>query len=258
VREEIKTYHPEEYWSEVGERIQKRGEGNIVAGDDTPYYRYKRKRFLQMLNVEKFNGRRVMEIGHGPGGNLAEVLKHQPLKLTGVDISDTMISLAKSNLGENQVEFYKTDGTTIGYPDRSQDLVFSATVLQHNSNEEMMKAMFREMLRVSNEEVIIFERIEKKLKGDDLCVGRPVKYYEEVAKAEGFKLKSSSFINIQVSWFVSGAIRKIFNPGSRKEGEQLNKFSVLMQTITLPITSAFDKVFTANRDLGKLVFERIK
>lgn len=255
--EEVKTYNPETYWSEVATRIQERGNGNVVAGDDTPYYRYKRERFLQMLNSVGFEGKKVMEIGHGPGGNLAEVLKHKPEQLTGVDISDNMIALAKENIGIDKVNFYKTDGVTIGHPDKSHDIVFSATVLQHNSNEEMMKAMLLEMLRVSGDQVIIFERIEKTLKGDDLCVGRPVSYYSDIAKSAGFKLKEASFINIQVSYLVCGTIRKVFNAGSRKEGEKLNKFSIFLQKASLPLTKLLDKVFTAKRDLGKLVFERI-
>lgn len=258
VSEEIKNYHPEDYWSEVADRIHKREDGNIVAGDDTPYYRYKRNRFLKMLRSIDFADKKVMEIGNGPGGNLAEVLKFDPTSLIGVDISDQMIELAKKNVQSEKLSFYKTDGTTIDYPDQSQDIVFSATVLQHNSDEEMMKAMFREMMRVSADKVIIFERIEKKLIGDDLCVGRPVDYYKEIATKEGFKLVSTEFINIQASYLVSGAIRKVFNPGSRKEGEQLNRLSILLQKMSLPVTKAFDKIFIVNRDLGKLVFERMK
>jgi len=254
--EEAKTYNPETYWSEVATRIQERGNGNVVAGDDTPYYRYKRVRFLEMLNSVPFKSKKVMEIGHGPGGNLAEVLKHQPAELTGVDISDNMIALAKENIGTDKVKFHKTDGVTIDQEDQSQEIVFSATVLQHNSNEEMMKAMLLEMLRVSSDQVIIFERIEKLLKGDDLCVGRPVPYYTAIAESAGFKLKEASFINIQVSYLVCGVIRKVFNPGSRKEGEKLNAFSVFLQKATLPVTKLLDKLFTAKRDLGKLVFER--
>ena len=250
------SYNPETYWSEVGARIQERGDGNVVAGDDTPYYRYKRKRFLQMLHSAAFTDKIVMEIGHGPGGNLAEVLKKNPAQINGVDISDTMIELAKENLSSAIISFQKTDGITIDFPAQSQDLVFSATVLQHNSDEDMMKAMLREMLRVSKEKVILFERIEKTIKGDDLCVGRPVDYYSTVAKEMGFDLVEKEFINIQVSYLVCGAIRKIFNSGNRKEGESLNGFSIFMQKLLLPFTKILDKIFTSNRDLGKLVFER--
>lgn len=250
------SYNPETYWSEVGQRIQERGDGNVVAGDDTPYYRYKRLRFLEMLHSADFKDKIIMEIGHGPGGNLAEVLKKNPAKINGVDISDTMIELAKQNLSSELISFQKTDGVTIDYPAQSQDLVFSATVLQHNSDEDMMKAMLKEMLRVSKDKVIIFERIEKTIKGDDLCVGRPVEYYAGIAKEMGFELVETEFINIQVSYLVCGAIRKVFNPGNRKEGESLNGFSIFLQKTLLPITKLLDKIFTSKRDLGKLVFER--
>ena len=250
------SYNPETYWSEVAERIQERGDGNIVAGDDTPYYRYKRKRFLEMLHSIDFKDKVVMEIGHGPGGNLAEVLKQDPKKINGVDISDTMIRLAKENLNSEIISFQKTDGVTIDRPKQSQDIVFSATVLQHNSNEEMMKAMFKEMLRVSKDKVVIFERIESTMKGDDLCVGRPVSYYQKIAEESGFELEDTDFINIQMSYLVCGSIRKLFNSGKRKEGESLNKFSIFLQNASLPITKVLDKVFTSKRDLGKLVFKK--
>lgn len=254
--EHSKDYHPEAYWSEVAERIEQRGDGNVVAGDDTPYYRYKRKRFLEMLSSVTLEGKKVMEIGHGPGGNLAEIVKRSPAELHGVDISDNMIQLAKQNLAKHSIQFYKTDGVTIGYPDASMDVVFSATVLQHNSDEVMMTKMLKEMLRVSGDKVVIFERIEKTLKGDDLCVGRPASYYEKIANESGYKLVEEEYINIQISYFVCGVIRKVFNPGSRKEGESLNGFSIFLQKATLPITKVLDKIFTAKRDLGKLVFQR--
>ncbi len=258
LKEQAKTYNPETYWSEVAKRIQKREKGNVVAGDDSPYYRYKRKQFLNLLNRIEFKHKKVMEIGHGPGGNLLEIMKHNPESLTGVDISDDMIVLAKENLQSDQITFKKTNGTTIDAPDRSYDIVFAATVLQHNSDEEMMKAMFQEMFRVSNDAVVIFERIEKQIKGDELCVGRPVDYYESIGIAMGFKLVKTNFINIQISYLVCGAIRKLFNPEQRKEGEKLNKVSIFLQNVALPVTSILDKIFKTKRDLGKLVFERIK
>jgi hypothetical protein len=44
--EERMAYNPETYWSRVGQEIEKRAGDNVVAGDDNPYYRYKRSRFL--------------------------------------------------------------------------------------------------------------------------------------------------------------------------------------------------------------------
>ncbi len=253
----MESYHPETYWSEVAERIESREDGNIVAGDDSPYYRYKRKKFLNMFHKLEFKDKEVCEIGHGPGGNLIEVLSKGPKSLTGVDISDNMIKLARKNTQSSKVDFIKTDGKKIKKTDKAFDLVFSATVLQHNSDEKMMEAMFSEMLRVSRHRVAIFERIEKTLKGDELCVGRPVKYYEEIANKNGFSLIKSSFINIQVSYLVCGVIRKLFSK-NRKEGEPLSNFAKNLQSMALFSTQFLDKVFISKRDLGMLVFERMK
>ena len=64
------------------------------------------------------------------------------------------------------------------------------------------------------------------------------------------------FINVKISYYVSGAIRKLLNPRSRKEGEPLSKIAVFMQNATLPITKILDKVFTSQRNIGKLIFQR--
>lgn len=61
------NYHPEPYWSEVAQKIKTREGVNVIAGDDEPYYRYKRKRFLKLLNSVDFAGKSVLEIGSGPG-----------------------------------------------------------------------------------------------------------------------------------------------------------------------------------------------
>jgi ubiquinone/menaquinone biosynthesis C-methylase UbiE len=247
------NYHPENYWSEVADRIQSREGNNVIAGDDEPYYRYKRERFLQMLNSLSLKGRSILEIGNGPGGNLKEVWKSKPAKLQGVDISAKMVEIARSHLPK-EIEITKIDGTTLPFSDDTFNMVFSATVLQHNTDEEMLKKIMGEMARVSNEQVVFFERIESSIKGDELCMGRPVSYYQAFMESRGFYLEKAEFINIQISYLVCGAIRKLFNPRNRQEGEPLSKLSLFLQNITLPVTKILDKIFTSKRDLGKLVF----
>ena len=70
------NYHPELYWSDVAERIDSRDERNIIAGDDEPYYRYKRQRFLKLFNSVDFNDKNVLELGGGPGGNIDFILNN--------------------------------------------------------------------------------------------------------------------------------------------------------------------------------------
>ena len=256
---EKEKYHPEPYWSEVADRIAERGDKNVIAGDDEPYYRYKRAEFLEMLRSVDFNGKKVLEIGSGPGGNIADILKvYKPTEIHGADISDKMIALAKQNLAGQNVIFTKINGLNLPFEDNSFDIVYTATVLQHNTDEKMLFQIISEIARVSKGKVVIFERIENGIEGDELCLGRPVEYYKNAIEKHNFALKTTRFINIRASYFVCGAIRKVLNPSTRQEGESLNGFSIFLQNLTLPITKILDKIFKSGKDIAKLEFEKNK
>lgn len=247
------SYHPESYWSKVATRIKDRDGNNVIAGDDEPYYRYKRKEFIKLLHSVDFAGKTVLEIGSGPGGNLVRVLEKNPKKLTGADISAEMVKLAKTHVPA-EVDIVKVDGNTLPFADNSMDIVFTATVLQHNTDEKMLKKVMKEIARVAKNEVYLFERIESEILGDELCYGRPVEYYAAIMDSFGFKLAGTDFINVRTSYYVSGAIRKGLNPKAREEGEAINSASVLLQNITLPFTKVLDKIFKSPKDVGKLRF----
>lgn len=248
------SYNPETYWAAVGRRIEHRADvSSVIAGDDEPYYRYKRKRFLKMLHAVDFAKKRVLEIGSGPGGNLIEVLKDHPDEVKGVDISQQMVSLASQKL-PSAVQVLKIDGKKLPFENNSFDIVFTATVLQHNTDEGMLKEILSEMCRVSSDRIYLFERIETSIKGNELCLGRPVSYYAELMKEHGFLLVSTKFINIRISYYFCGAIRKLFNRRGRKEGEPLSKLSIALQTLLIPITSLFDKIFHSEKDVARLEF----
>lgn len=250
------NYNPETYWSEVAKRIKSRAGKNIIAGDDEPYYRYKRAEFLKLLHSVSFTDKKVLEVGCGPGGNLQAILQQKPKQLYGVDISQEMVNLSSKLLEGSPVSITKINGTTLPFDDKTMDISFSATVLQHNTDDSMMEKILREMCRVTSDKVVLFERINKVRSGDELCVGRPIEQYEEICKQEGFTLSDIEFINIYVSYLACGVSRKVFNPASRQEGEPLTKFSLALQNALLPITKPLDKIFTAKQDVAKLVFVR--
>ncbi len=156
-----------------------------------------------------------------------------------------------------EIELVKIDGKSLPFLDNEFDYVFTATVLQHNTDEEMLKQIMAEICRVSKEKVFLFERIEKKIKGDDLCYGRPIKYYEKICNSHGFKLTNTEFINIRVSYFACGIIRKIFSPKTRQEGEPLTRIAISLQKIKLPFTIQLDKIFKSKNDVAKLEFVRL-
>ncbi|PSR55669.1 hypothetical protein AHMF7605_20250 [Adhaeribacter arboris] len=252
------NYQPEKYWSKVAQEITKRNKGNVIAGDDEPYYVYKRQQFLKLFHKLDFKGKSVMELGSGPGGNLKVVAQHQPARLVGVDISENMLQLAAENLKNYPAELIKTNGTGIPLPDNSIDLVYSVTVLQHNTNYEMFKLYLEEMGRVSRDKVILFERTEITEKGDELNMGRPVSTYATILKNKGFQLVATQYLPIHASYYVCGAIRKVLNPRTRAEGEPLNKLSLLLEDFTLPITRIIDKFWIQKREVTKMEFQKVK
>ncbi|HEY0067796.1 MAG TPA: class I SAM-dependent methyltransferase [Flavisolibacter sp.] len=251
------SYHPETYWNEVAQRVASRGKGNIIAGDDEPYYRYKRKKFLELLHAIPFTGKTVLELGPGPGGNLLEIWKHNPRELCGADISGEMITLARRNLPA-EIMLYRIEDDVLSFGADHFDIVLTSTVLQHTTDAAMLEKTIAEMCRVGRSDIYIFERIEKKIKGDELCLGRPAGFYAELFLEHGFKLVRTEFLRVQASYLVSGAIRKIFSRKSRREGEKNSSLALLLQKISLPFTSVLDRLTRADRDLAMLHFQKNK
>lgn len=251
-----KPYNPENYWDKVAEQISSRNDLKIIAGDDEHYYRYKRERFLELFETLDFKNKSVLEIGSGPGGNLNVVYSKGAKSVTGADISYQMVELAKSNIAGKKIQVIKINGEELPFPDESFDIVFTSTVLQHNTDEQVLKKLVKEICRVSSNEIYLFERTEKTIKGHDSNLGRPVEYYEDLLKSHGFNLKNIQYLPIQASYFVCGVIRKVFNSKSRREGENLTKTSIILENVTLPITKALDKIIPSKRDVTFLRFQR--
>ncbi|MBY0477432.1 MAG: class I SAM-dependent methyltransferase [Chitinophagaceae bacterium] len=249
-----KKYNPETYWDEVAKHISERKDIKLIAGDDEPFYRYKRNKFLTLLDEMDIKDKSVLEIGSGPGGNLKYLLNKKPSKISGTDISEKMIQLSKELLSSPIVELKKTNGTSLPFNSDSYDIVFTATVLQHNVDEENLKKLILEICRISKSDIYIYERIEKTITGHDSNLGRPIEYYAALFSENGFRLKQTTFLNIDVSYLVCGAIRKVLNNNNRKEGEPLTKVSILIENILLPFTSMLDKLVSRKRDLAMLHF----
>lgn len=247
---------PRLYWNNVAKRIAERKGKNVIAGDDEPYYRYKRKKFLKLFHQIDFSGKRILEVGPGPGGNLLEVLKHKPLELHGLDIAEEMVALARQNLAGLNVSIEALNNQKFQYPHEYFDLSFTSTVLQHVTDEKVLKNLISEICRVTRKDVYIFERIEKRKKGNDLNIGRTITDYTQLFATHSFELKKVQFLDIYVSYLTSGTIRKCFNSSTRKEGEQISVTSRVLQNIILPISKVLDTIIKQPRDLALLHFKR--
>lgn len=253
----MKNYNPEAYWSEVANRIELRESGGgLVAGDDEPYYRYKRRLFLQMLNQIEFKDKSVLEVGCGPGGNLVEILNHQPKELCGVDISGKMLEAAKRNLPPS-VTLLKSSIGSLPFGDERFDIVFSATVLQHNLDENIFIKLLAEMARVCSQKIYLFERVEKVRYQTDYCIGRPLNAFTDLLNQRGYTLIHAENISIKVSYIMAGMVRKLFNHRSRAEGEALSGITVKLEHLLLPLTSRLDRLMKWKSDLTKMEFVKV-
>jgi ubiquinone/menaquinone biosynthesis C-methylase UbiE len=251
-----KEYDPELYWDNVAQHINERPDQKIIAGDDEPYYRYKRELFLEWLDKIDFANKSVLEIGSGPGGNLHHLVNKNCKEINGAEISSNMIDIAKRLLHNCNIKLYKVDGLELPFANARFDIVFTSTVLQHNTNESKLMTLIKSICRVSGNEIIIFERVEKRIKGHESNLGRPVEYYASLFAKNEFTMVDKKFLKIQASYYVCGIIRKLFNNKNRKEGAPVSRICYYLETIVLPVTKQLDKIIPSKRDLGMLRFKK--
>ncbi|HEX2101934.1 MAG TPA: class I SAM-dependent methyltransferase [Candidatus Synoicihabitans sp.] len=249
-------YEVEGYWDNVAKNIAARKDLRVIAGEDDPFYRHKRQLFLRLFEQLDFAGKTVLEIGSGPGGNLLQAHDKGAKSVTGVDVSQHMVSLARENLQGRNIEVIKINGRDLPFADRTFDLVFTSTVLQHNVDETALIALVNEIARVAAAKIVLFERIEKRIKGNATTTGRPVAYYQQLLARHGFQLNKTEFLPIQASYYVCGAIRKLLNSPRHQEGEPFTRISLGAQKLAMPVTTVLDRMIPSTRDVAMIEFQR--
>ncbi|MBI5858957.1 MAG: class I SAM-dependent methyltransferase [Sphingobacteriales bacterium] len=245
---------PEPYWDAIAERVKKRSSHSLLAGDEGPFYEYKRANFLKLLHSIEFENKTVLEVGSGPGSNLVEVYALDPKELFGVDISTKMIEISKNVIGKRKINLFKIDGRHLPFPDRKFDLSFTSTVLQHITDEKMLVELTANLCRVTQTDIYLFERVKKRKIKNESNTGRTIQEYETLFKSNFFYLTETRFLFTGISGFVCGGVRWLFNRCNRKEGEPETRFSVFLQRFALWFTKWMDKVFKAKGDLAMLHF----
>lgn len=251
------SYDPEAYWSRVAQEIEKRGE-NVIAGDDNPYNRYKRRKFLRkFLDTIDFQSKKVLEVGCGPGGNLRHIAaRHQPEQIFGADISALMLQIAGRNLSGLNVNLTKIDGARLPYDDQAMDVSFTVTVLHHNSDEATFESLARELARVTKKTLVIMEDVGSGRSKDGEWIARSTDAYKTVIEPCGFRLVELSFLNTKISRKWYQAVRERFIPADHREGEPMGRTAQLLAALPMPLTRMLDEICSEKVDLAKMVFER--
>ncbi len=109
--------------------------------DDLDDYRFDKLHYLpRLVNFSAFRGQRLIEVGCGIGTDLVRFAKGGA-RVTGVDLAQTAIELARKNFELNGVsaeELRVANGEALPYPDASFDVVYGHGVIQYTANAEQL------------------------------------------------------------------------------------------------------------------------
>ena len=131
-----------QYWNERIHDLEivKHEIGTLGFFDDLDEYRFDKLNYLpKLVDFSAFKGKKVLEIGCGAGIDLARFAAGGAV-VTGVDLSQTAIDLAKKNfeLRGFQGTFRVADGEALEDADDSYDVVYVHGVLQYTADARQM------------------------------------------------------------------------------------------------------------------------
>ena len=108
-------------------------------------HRYLEKPALVGLLPETLVSKDVLCIGVGSGDELEEILRRNPNKVVGIDISTKLLELAKSRFP--QVEFLQMDMTQMIFGDNSFDFVYSSLTFHYAKDWDVLLAEVGRVLK---------------------------------------------------------------------------------------------------------------
>ncbi len=125
-------------------------------------YRFDKLSYLpQVVDFGAYRGKTMLEVGCGAGIDLVRFAKGGAI-VTGVDLSQTAIDLAKQNFAQRNLagELRVMDGEKLEYPDDHFDVVYGHGVLQYAADPEQMLAELKRVLKPGGEAIfMVYNRI---------------------------------------------------------------------------------------------------
>ena len=111
--------------------------GTRAFFDDLDEYRFDKLHYLpRLVDFSSFKGQRLLEVGCGIGTDLVRFAKGGA-RVTGIDLAQTAIDLARKNFELNGVtaeELRVANGEALPYPDASFDAVYGHGVIQYTAD----------------------------------------------------------------------------------------------------------------------------
>jgi ubiquinone/menaquinone biosynthesis C-methylase UbiE len=155
----------ERYWNERIHDLEmtKHPVGSREFFEDLEGYRFDKLHYLpRLVDFNGYQGREVLEVGCGIGTDLVRFARGGAI-VTGVDLSQTAIDLARKNFQWNGVtakELRVANGEALPYADKSFDVVYGHGVLQYTADAARLVGECERVLRPGGEGIfMVYNRI---------------------------------------------------------------------------------------------------
>lgn len=143
-------------------------------------------------------GKSILDLGCGYGGNCAEFVRAGAKRVVGVDLSEKMLEVAKSENCDGKIEFLRMDMTDVDRIDGEFDLIFSSLAFHYV--EDFVSFAKKLYGKLSDGGTLLFSQ-EHPLN----TAGDGVFNLDEEDNAVSYDLKDYARPGIRrVDWFVNG------------------------------------------------------
>jgi len=130
--------------------------------DDLDQYHFEKlHHLLRLVDFDGYRGRAVLDVGCGAGVDLARFAKGGA-RVTGVDLTDSAIALARQNLDQQGLpaDLQVANGESLPFPDNQFDLVFAHGVVQYTANPQQLVDECRRVLKPGGDAIFqVYNRI---------------------------------------------------------------------------------------------------
>ncbi len=164
LRVEIELLSPKlqeihQYWNDHIHdlAIAKHPPGTLGFFNDLDEYRFDKLNYLpRVVDFSAYAGKKLLEVGCGVGIDLVHFAEKGAV-VTGVDLADTSIELARKNfeLRNLKGEFYRLDGENLPFEEASFDVVYAHGVLQYTENAQKMTDEIYRVLKPGGEAILM-------------------------------------------------------------------------------------------------------
>lgn len=189
------------------------------SGGNNEYMDFKikhKKKLIKELIKHSGNGK-LIEAGCGTG-IITSHMAHLGYEVTGIDINDKILKLAKKlekgYYGENKATYTNMSIFDIKYKENEFDLCFSVGVLEH-FDDDLIISSIKQQVNIAKKVIIVIPTKwfddDETLHGDDRFLTLK-KWRELIKSGNGKVIAESSYPFKQKTYHKIKNIRKIFRP----------------------------------------------